>query len=197
MSPRPKVALDKTTILLAAAELLNEHGSDSMTLASLAKKLNIKPPSLYNHFDGLPGVKRELAIFALEKLYTDLCAASAGKQPGEEGVLALSESYLLFARTNPGLYEAALAAPHPEDELVYQAGKQIVDLVVDAIEPFGLKSEEAIHAVRGLRSIMHGFASLEQKGGFGIPLDLDESYKITIRAYLAGLRQSKHDSLQP
>lgn len=198
MSPRPKVALDKTTILQASAELLNEHGSDSLTLAMLAKKLNIKPPSLYNHFDGLPGIKRELAILSLEKLYIDLTAASAGRQPpGEEGVLALSESYLLFARTNPGLYETALAAPNPEDELVYLAGKKIVDLVVDAIEPFGLKKDEAIHAVRGLRSIMHGFASLEQKGGFGIPLDLDDSYKITVRAYLAGLRQWKQDNLQP
>jgi AcrR family transcriptional regulator len=188
MSPRPKVALDKTTILLAAAELMNEHGSDSLSLALLAKKLNIKPPSLYNHFDGLPGVKRELAIFSLEKLFRDLTSASKGKQPGEEKILAICDSYLTFARTNPGLYEAALAAPDPADELVYVAGKQIVDLVTSALKPFGLRDDKAIHAVRGLRSIMHGFASLEQKGGFGMPLDLDESYQLTLRAFLAGLR---------
>jgi AcrR family transcriptional regulator len=187
MSPRPKVALDKNTIIFAAAELANDLGIDNVTLASLAKKLNIKSPSLYNHFEGLPGIKRELAIYSLEKLYACLVAGASGKQPGGEAVLALSEAYLTFARKNPGLYESALSAPNPADEVVYQAGKQIVVLVVSAIAPFGLKEDESIHAVRGLRSIMHGFASLEQKGGFGLSLDLDESYRLTVNAFLGGL----------
>jgi AcrR family transcriptional regulator len=188
MSPRPKVALDKHEIILAAAELANEYGNENVTLAMLAKKLKIKPPSLYNHFDGLPGVKRELAIFSLEKLFCELESASMGKHSGEEMVLAISEAYLSFARINPGLYESALAAPDPADAEVYHAGKKIVGMVVSTIEPFGLKEEAAIHAVRGLRSIMHGFASLEQKGGFGIPLDLDDSYKLTVKAFLNGLK---------
>lgn len=45
-----------------------------------------------------------------------------------------------------------------------------------------------IHAVRGLRSIVHGFATLEAGGGFGMPLDRDESFLRLLRAYLAGLR---------
>ncbi|MEH7443197.1 WHG domain-containing protein [Bacillus sp. JJ1122] len=188
MSPRPKVALDKTEIIMAAAELANEFGSENVTLALLAKKLRIKPPSLYNHFEGLPGIKRELAIFSLEKLYRGLATAAAGKHPGEEAVLAISESYLSFARKNPGLYESALAAPDPADTEVYYAGKKIVDLVVSTIEPFKLKEDSAIHTVRGLRSIMHGFASLEQKGGFGLSLDLDESYKEAVKAFLTGLK---------
>jgi len=188
MSPRPKVALDKNEIIMAAAELVNEFGSENVTLALIAKKLRIKPPSLYNHFDGLPGIKRELAIFSLEKLFRGLAASAAGTHPGEEAVLAISESYLSFARTNPGLYESALSAPDPADTEVYYAGKKIVDLVVSTIEPFKLKEDSAIHAVRGLRSIMHGFASLEQKGGFGLSLDLDESYKLAVKAFLAGLK---------
>lgn len=189
MSPRPKVPLDKKTMIIAAAELANEYGSDHVTLAMLAKKLQIKPPSIYNHFDGLPGVKRELAILSLEKLYSELAAASAVNQPGEEAVLAISEAYLTYVREYPGLYESALAAPDPADAEVYQAGKQIVDLVISIIEPFGLSEERAIHAVRGLRSIMHGFASLEQKGGFGLKLDLDESYELAVRAFLGGLEK--------
>jgi AcrR family transcriptional regulator len=189
MSPRPKIALNKNTIILAAAELANEHGSGYVTLALLAKKLNIKPPSLYNHFDGLPGIKRELAIFSLEKLYNSLVEGAKGKPQGEEAVMALSQVYLTFARRNPGLYEFALAAPDPADELVHEAGKKIVGLVVTAIQPFGLKDEEAIHAVRGLRSLMHGFASLEQKGGFGMPLDLDESYQLAVTAFISGLKK--------
>ena len=189
MSPRPKVALDKNTIMLAAAELANQHGSEYITLAMLAKKLNIKPPSLYNHFDGLPGIKREMAIFSLEKLYISLMEEAKGKSKGEEEVIALSQAYLSFARTNPGLYEFALSAPNPADEFVHAAGKKIVELVVSAIQPFELSEEEAIQAVRGLRSLMHGFASLEQKGGFGMPLDLDESYQFAVTAFIQGLKK--------
>jgi AcrR family transcriptional regulator len=187
MSPRPKVALDKETIMNAAAQLANEYGIENVTLASLAKKLQIKSPSLYNHFDGLSGVRRELAIFSLEKLYSSMSAASAGKQAGEEAVLTISEAYLTFARKNPGLYEAALSAPDAADEEVYKAGKKVVDLVVSSIEPFELKNEDAIHVVRGLRSVMHGFASLEQKGGFGLSLDLNDSYKLAVKVFLDGL----------
>lgn len=189
MSPRPKIALDKNRIMFVAAELANEHGSENITLALLAKKLNIKPPSLYNHFDGLPGIKRELTIFSLEKLYTSLVEEVEGKSKEDEAIMALSKAYLSFARRNRGLYELALEAPDPADEPVHDAGKKIVDLVISAIRPLELSYEQAIHAVRGLRSLMHGFASLEQKGGFGIPLDLDESYKLAVEAFIVGLKK--------
>jgi AcrR family transcriptional regulator len=190
MSPRPKIALDKKTIVMAAAQLANEQGSDQVTLALLAKKLNIKPPSLYNHFDGLPGIKRELALFSLEKLYNELEAAALQKSPGVESVLAITEAYLSFARENPGLYEFALSAPDPSDEKVNHAGERIVRLVISKIQLFSLSDEESIHAVRGLRSLMHGFASLEQKGGFGMPLDLDESYRLAVNTFLRGMKIS-------
>lgn len=189
MSPRPKIALDKNTIIIAAAELANEHGSEYVTLAMLAKKLNIKPPSLYNHFDGLPGIKRELTIYSLEKLFNSLAKEAEGKSKGDDAIMALSQAYLTFARGNPGLYEFALSAPDPADELVHDAGKKIVELVVSAVRPFELSEEEAIHAVRGLRSLMHGFASLEQRRGFGMPLDLDESYKLAVTAFIRGLKK--------
>jgi AcrR family transcriptional regulator len=190
MSPRPKIALDKNTIVMAAAQLANEQGSDHVTLALLAKKLNIKPPSLYNHFEGLPGIKRELALFSLNKLYNQLEEASSEKFTGEEAIMDITDAYLSFARENPGLYEFSLSAPDPLDEQVSHAGEKIVRLVISKIQPFSLTDEEAIHAVRGIRSLMHGFASLEQKGGFRMPLDLDESYKLAVKTFLRGLKKS-------
>ncbi|ESU32321.1 hypothetical protein G3A_11950 [Bacillus sp. 17376] len=50
--------------------------------------------------------------------------------------MALSQAYLTFARGNPGLYEFALAAPDPAVELVHDAGKKNVELVVSAVRPF-------------------------------------------------------------
>lgn len=188
MSPRPKIGLEITTILEAAGDLANHYGMQEVTLANLAKKLNIRPPSLYNHFDGLSGLRKKLAIYGLEKLYDDLAIATIGVS-GTEALLALSKAYINFARKYPGLYEATLMAPDPEELEVQQAGAKIVNLTVLVLQSFQLQGDLALHAVRGLRSILHGFSALEQKGGFKMTLDLDESIEIVIMAFIKGMKE--------
>ena len=39
------------------------------------------------------------------------------------------------------------------------------------------------------RSICHGFASIEQQGGFGLPLDLDISLHVLLETFIKGLRE--------
>ncbi len=50
---------------------------------------------------------------------------------------------------------------------------------------YGLTGDDAIHAIRGLRALMHGFVSLEAAGGFAMPQDLDESYRAVGRSGFA------------
>lgn len=58
MTPRPGLDLD--TILQATTKMADTQGIDEVTLASLAKTLNIRPPSLYNHINGLPALRKSL-----------------------------------------------------------------------------------------------------------------------------------------
>jgi len=44
-----------------------------------------------------------------------------------------------------------------------------------------------LHALRGLRSAVHGFATLEAVGGFGIPLSIDESFAWLVECFVGGL----------
>jgi AcrR family transcriptional regulator len=187
MSPRPRVGLELTTILEAAADLANQSGMHEVTLANLAKKLHIRPPSLYNHFDGLPGLRKQMAIYGIEKLYDDLTTSAIGVS-GMDALLSLSKAYIRFARNYPGLYEATLMAPDPEEDEVQQAGAKIVHLTVLVLRSFQLEGHIALHAVRGLRSLLHGFASLEQNGGFKMELDLDESVEIMVKAFINGMK---------
>nr|MDQ2831507.1 WHG domain-containing protein [Chloroflexota bacterium] len=55
------------------------------------------------------------------------------------------------------------------------------------LAPYGLRGAEETHAIRAWRSLVHGFVSLEMTGGFGLPLDLDESFRRLIRLFIAGL----------
>ncbi|RDU36764.1 TetR family transcriptional regulator [Neobacillus piezotolerans] len=186
MSPRPKTSLDMETIIRTAADLADRKGFGDVTLANLAKELNIKSPSLYNHVDGLPGLKKQLAIYGINNLYQALEDAKENFSK-KDVVLALSIGYVGFARKHPGVYEATFNAPDPSDSEVQDAGSKIVGLVLDSLGAFGLEKEEALHAVRGLRSLIHGFCSLEQKGGFGLNLSLNESLSFMVEAFMAGI----------
>lgn len=190
MSPRPKVALDLARIIEAAADIADMDGIQEVTLTNLAKKLAIRPPSLYNHFDGLTGLRKELAIFGFNELYSDLKEAGRGLS-GREAVLALSKAYVNFARRHPGVYEATMLAPDMKDPDVQAAGEKLVNLTIHTLQDYDLDRESALHAVRGLRSILHGFSSLEQKGGFKIGLDLDVSFILIMKAFLAGIGEFK------
>jgi AcrR family transcriptional regulator len=187
MSPRPKVGLEITAILDVAGQIADDQGMQEVTLANLAKQLGIRPPSLYNHFDGLGGLRKKMAIYGLNRLYDELVDAAIGVS-GDEAVLAISKAYVNFARKHPGIYEATLMAPEMGDEEVQQAGKKVVDLTVTVLQNYDLNDDLAFHAVRGLRSILHGFSSLEQRGGFKMELDLNESLEIIVMTFIHGMR---------
>jgi hypothetical protein len=104
-----------------------------------------------------------------------------------EAAVALAGAYGDFARAHPGLYAATQRAPAPGDPEWHALSAEVVGIVV-ALAGYGLRGDDAIHAVRGLRSLKHGFVSLETGGGFGLPLDLDESYARLVQAFAAGLR---------
>ncbi|MFC0211647.1 WHG domain-containing protein [Paenibacillus chartarius] len=192
----PRAGLDQTTVLNAAAELADAHGFDQVTLALLAQKLGVRTPSLYNHIDGLPGLKRKLSAYGLQQLYDRLLLSAAGLS-GDDAVRAFAHAYLSFARSRPGLYELTLRAAEPDETEFARVGGEIVELIVRILGAYQLQEDAAIHAVRGLRSILHGFASLERIGGFRMPVGLDESFRVLLDTFLAGLRAIKSNEGGP
>jgi AcrR family transcriptional regulator len=183
----PRIGLDMTTLMQTATEIADNQGLEEVTLASLAKKLKIRPPSLYNHIDGLQGLRTKLANHGLAELKKNLMNAAIGRS-GDEAIYALAEAYIAFARQHPGLYEATLPAVRPEDVELQQLSDDILNIFIRVLQAYGIEGDAAVHTTRGIRSFLHGFASLEAKGGFGIPLDLDVSIQQMVQVFLAGLR---------
>mgnify|MGYP001156499283 CR=1 FL=1 len=186
----PRIGLDLPTLLQTATDIADESGLEAVTLASVAQKLQIRSPSLYNHVNGLPDLRRHLAFRGLALLKERFERALEGKD-GDDAVRAFSQAYLSFAREHPGLYEAIQRAPEPDDDALKQAMGEIVGYAVKALEGYGLRGDPAIHAVRAIRSLLHGFASLERQGGFGMPLDLDVTFRLMVETFLAGVKAMK------
>ncbi|MEH7470632.1 TetR-like C-terminal domain-containing protein, partial [Priestia megaterium] len=180
---------DFKKVIQTGGNLANREGFYAVTIASLAKELDVRPPSLYNHIKGLEELRKELALSGLQQLY-HLLKSAVEHASAEDAVYQLSKAYVSFVRKSPGIYEAtATVAPRIQDEEVQKASDNIVLLVLDVLKPYHLPEDEALHAVRSLRSILHGFASLEQKGGFGMPLSTDETLDFLIRTFVLGLHR--------
>ncbi len=183
-----RAGLDQKAVVQAAAELVDRSGIEQLTLARLAQKLGIRVPSLYNHVAGLAGLRREMALLARQEVIVTFRRAATGKA-GDEAILALANASRAYAKEHPGLYALAQLALDPDDSELQAASQEIVDIIVAVLAYYGLSDEDALHAVRGLRSIIHGFVSLETSGGFGLPLNLDESYYRLVKVFTDGLRQ--------
>ena len=175
----------------AAASLADEEGLEGVTLAKLASRLGVRTPSLYNHVAGLEGLRRELALLGTRELGRRLGRVAVGKTT-DEATFAIGQAYRDFVKERPGLYAATVRSYRisaPEDPELAAAEGEALEVVLTVLASYGLSGEESVHAARGLRSIAHGFATLEVAGGFGMPLDLDESFRRLLRAFTGGLRQ--------
>ena len=185
-----RVGIDKDAVVRAAAKIADDHGWDALTLARVAKKLRIRSPSLYNHVGGLEGLRRELKLLALRDLNTALSRATIGKSR-DDAVRGLAAAYRAFVKRHPGTYAATMVAAPKNDPAMQAAASRIVETILSVLQGYGLDRREGIHAIRALRSTVHGFAALEIAGGFGIPLDVDKSFEWLVAALLRGLSSSQ------
>ena len=186
----PRAGLNRGAVVEAAATLVDEAGAgEEVSLARLAEYLGVRKPSLYNHVAGVGDLKRELALVGLRELGQSLSRVVVGKA-GEEGLFALAEAYRRFVKQRPGLYEATVRSYRlyePNDPEFTVAEKKVLEPVLAILASYSIYEEEAIHAARGLRSVAHGFATLEMNGGFGMDVDSDESFRKLVRTFADGL----------
>ena len=64
----PRQGLGKESILQAAIALIEEKGIAQFSMGELAKRLNVKPASLYNHVDSLHDLLEPIGLAAISRL---------------------------------------------------------------------------------------------------------------------------------
>lgn len=181
MQNRKQLSLD--TILNASAALAEEKGLENITLNQVAEKLGIKSPSLYNHVSGIGGISEGLAKLAVSKLDATVRDAAVGRSKAQ-ALEAIAHAYRKFAKENPQLYKAILKLPTCEDEGLNEAAHAVVRIVYQVMKPYHYSEEDTIHFVRGFRSALHGFVSLEDAGFFKSAFDANESYRRLVNGFL-------------
>ena len=188
----PRAGLDPAAVVAAGAALADETGLAGLTMGLLAERLGVRTPSLYKHVDSLEALQRGIAVGAKRDLGAALARATAGKS-GADAIRAFAGTYRRWALDHPGRYAASVRAPAPGDEEDRQVSEDGLSFLYDVIAGFGLRESRAVDAVRALRSAIHGFASLEAAGGFGLPRDIDRSYDFVVDTLILGLRAAGGD----
>ncbi len=188
MPPRRKI--DQALVVKTAVELADANGYDAVTLAAVAEQLGIRIPSLYNHVDGLAGLRSLMSLWAVRELEDRLRRAAVGNA-GADAISSMALAYREFAHAHPGVYRLTLRAADPGETELVAAAQETLDLLFAALRPYDLTTDDTLHTIRALRSLLHGFVDLEISGGFGMALDRDESFQRLIRAFIAGVEAAK------
>jgi len=184
-----RAGLSIEAVITAAAQLADAQGLEAVTLAAVADRLGVRSPSLYAHVDGLPGLRRALALMATKAMASALAHARRGRH-GALALRAVAHAYRGFAQAHPGWYAAAQQAiPASQDTELYRALTEVVVPLVETLGEMGVPSGEVIHQTRAVRSALHGFVSLERSRGFGLPTDFDDSFDRMVELLVRGVGQ--------
>ncbi len=101
------------TILGTARGIMREKGVAALSMQELARRLEMRAPSLYNYYSGLMDLYDALFRLGFTLWEKHLQAASREAKTWQEEVRLALEAYMTFAIQNPELYQLCFERPVP------------------------------------------------------------------------------------
>jgi AcrR family transcriptional regulator len=100
-------------ILDLAEEVMTEEGLNGLSLAEVARRLGVQPPSLYKYFPSLTAVHDALFERGMVAVVTVMRAAAADSAPGLPSLAAALEAAGRFILDRPALGQLLFWRPIP------------------------------------------------------------------------------------
>jgi AcrR family transcriptional regulator len=184
----PRAGLDPTAVVAAGAALADEVGLAGLTMGLLAERLGVRTPSLYKHVAGQEDLNRRIAALALGEA-ADAVGRAVQGYAGRDALAAAARAFRAFVVEHPGRYAATIGVePTGPDDPMATAGRRLLDAFTAVLRGYDIEGSDVDHALRMLRSLCHGFATLQAGGGFQWSADVDESFEWLIAFADRGLR---------
>ncbi|MBM9509751.1 TetR-like C-terminal domain-containing protein [Actinacidiphila acididurans] len=172
----------------AGAALADEVGLPGLTMGLLAERLGVRTPSLYKHVNGQDDLNRRIAALALSEAGDAVGAAVQG-YAGRDALAAAMRAFRTFVLEHPGRYAATIGVePLAPDDPIATASLRLLGSFTAVLRGYEIERSDVDHALRMLRSLCHGFATLQSGGGFQWSADVDESFEWLIAFADRGLR---------
>jgi AcrR family transcriptional regulator len=184
----PRAGLAPASVTEAGAALADEVGFGQLSMGLLAERLGVKTPSLYKHVTGQADLAHRIGVLAMTEFGDAIRDATQGRA-GSDALTAAAQAGRTYVNEHPGRYAAMNSArvTGPDDPLIPARDRLLASLAA-VLRGYQLDPGQEIHAMRMLRSLTHGFATLEAQGGFQLGTDVDDSFTWLISFIDHGLR---------
>ncbi|MEB4616118.1 TetR/AcrR family transcriptional regulator C-terminal domain-containing protein [Leucobacter sp. M11] len=141
--------LNRREIARAALELVEEHGSEALTMRQLAARVDRQPSSLYNHVSGRQAVIEEMRALIVESIDVTPFA----EQPWPRALADWGRSYLAsFARYPNSISLLATTTITDHSTL------RMYEVVISALVRGGWTAGDAVAGMRAVEAYVLGSA---------------------------------------
>ncbi len=185
VSPTP-ARTSRAQIVAAARTLLEEEGLEAVTMATVAARVGVRPPSLYKHVRDRGALLEAVAADAAGELGRVLAGAADGEVDPEARVAALAHAYRAFAHRAPRAASILFTDLGPGTgaplEVAAEAARPVVEAAAALVGP-----ADSLAAARVLTSFAYGFTSMEGAGAFRLGGNVDDAFRLGVETLVAGL----------
>jgi AcrR family transcriptional regulator len=184
----PRAGLRTQDVVAVAATLVDEIGFHELTMGVLAQRLGVRPPSLYKHVESLADLQHRIATSAMTELGDAIRDALQAKA-GHDALHAMFAAVRVYVRAHPGRYTSTVGAEFTgQDDPLLAASARVLDSIGAVLRGYGIGEHDRDHAIRAMRCMIHGFASLSAADGFQWGADPEMSFDWMIEFMERGLR---------
>lgn len=164
------------SILDAARQIMRQEGVAALSMQELARRLDLRAPSLYNYFAGKMDIYDALFRLGFTLYAQHLEKTIQGAQSWQEELRMTFEAYFTFAQHNPELYQLCFERPVPGFEPSAESLQVSLDLLQSSYQRaerlrLAIASDlPAQQMVDLLISMMHGITALHIANQPHLPL---------------------------
>jgi AcrR family transcriptional regulator len=172
----PRAGLTPAIVTEAGAALADEVGFAQLSMGLVAERLGVKTPSLYKHVTNQADLVHRIAVQAANELADTIRDATQGRA-GSDAFTAGAQAMRAYVKQHPGRYAAGNAArPTGPDDPLIAALDRVLASWAAMVLGYGIDPGQKIHVLRMVRTMLHGFATLEASSGFQIDVGVEDSF---------------------
>lgn len=180
--------INEEIIIETSAKIVNEIGLDNLSLKLIAKNLNIKSPSLYNHISSLEEVKEKLMLYGWKQMEEKIIDSTIGVS-GYDALRNMCNAFYEYAINNRGVFTAMLWYNKYKNEELNIATTKLFNIIFKILKPLNISDDNINHIIRTLRSFLEGFSLLVNNNAFGNPISIKDSFDLSLEIIINGIKQ--------
>ena len=180
--------INEEIIIETSAKLVNNIGLDNLSLKLIAKNLNIKSPSLYNHISSLEEIKEKLMLYGWKQMEEKIIDSTIGVS-GYDALRNMCNAFYEYSTNNKGVFTAMLWYNKYKNEELNIATTKLFNIIFKILKPLNISEDNINHIIRTLRSFLEGFSLLVNNNAFGNPISIKDSFDLSLEIIINGIKQ--------